>query len=76
MGDPGAGPDRRVAVLADAHLHGPGGEAAPLLAQLRELPAGGATRLVLLGDLFQAWVGFPQFAPPDLSALLAVVGRS
>jgi UDP-2,3-diacylglucosamine hydrolase len=67
--------DRRVALLADAHLHGPGGEAAPLLAQLRELPARGATRAVLLGDLFQAWVGFPQFAPPGLEAFLEVVGE-
>jgi UDP-2,3-diacylglucosamine hydrolase len=63
----------RVALLADAHLHGPGGEPEPLLAQLHELPAQGATRLVLLGDLFQAWVGFPQFAPPGLGGLLDAV---
>ena len=67
--------DRRVAVLADAHLDGPGGDAAPLLDQLRALPEQGATRLVLLGDLFQAWVGFPQFAPRALGELLAVVGE-
>jgi UDP-2,3-diacylglucosamine hydrolase len=57
-----------VAVLADAHLGGPGGEAAPLLAQLAELPARGCTRLVVLGDLFQAWVGDPKFETPEIAA--------
>lgn len=65
----------RVALVADAHLHGPGGDAAPLLAQLDEVTAAGAGRLVLLGDLFQAWVGFPQFEPPGLQPLLALLAR-
>ena len=66
----GGGP---IAVVADAHLDGPGGEAGPLLDQLRALPSSGASRLLLMGDLFQAWVGFPQFEPPGLAAFLAVV---
>jgi UDP-2,3-diacylglucosamine hydrolase len=65
----------RVALLADAHLGGPGGDAAPLVAQLRELAGGGCSRLVLLGDLFQAWVGFEQFDPPGLPEVLAAVGE-
>ncbi|HEV8241072.1 MAG TPA: UDP-2,3-diacylglucosamine diphosphatase [Thermoanaerobaculia bacterium] len=62
-----------LAIVADAHLDGPGGEAGPLIAQLRALPEKGCERLLLLGDLFQAWVGFPQFEPPGLGELLAVV---
>lgn len=62
-----------LAIVADAHLDGPGGAAGPLIEQLRGLPAAGCERLLLMGDLFQAWVGFPQFEPPGLGELLAVV---
>src|SRR5258706_14498283 len=65
--------DAPVAIVADAHLGGPGGEVAPLVEQLRALPAAGCRRLLLMGDLFQAWVGFPQFAPQGLAELLRVV---
>jgi UDP-2,3-diacylglucosamine hydrolase len=65
--------DAPLAIIADAHLGGPGGEAAPLVEQLRVLPARGCRRLLLLGDLFQAWVGFPQFEPAGLAELLAAV---
>lgn len=58
-----------VAVLADSHVDGYGGPVEPLLAQLRELP-GRTERLVLLGDTFHVWVGFPQF---ETSAIRAVV---
>jgi len=58
-----------VALLADAHLGGPGGGAAPLVAQLAALPAEGVGRLVILGDLFQAWVGLPQFETPEVAAV-------
>jgi UDP-2,3-diacylglucosamine hydrolase len=50
-----------VALIADAHLGGPGGAPGPLVEQLHEIAASGAERLVLLGDLFQVWVGFRQF---------------
>ncbi len=59
-----------VALLADAHLGGPGGPAAPLLAQLGALPGAGVGRLVLMGDLFQAWVGFRRFETPDIAAVV------
>jgi UDP-2,3-diacylglucosamine hydrolase len=64
-----------VAVIADAHLGGPGGEPGPLLAQLDEIAARGAERLVLLGDLFQAWIGFRQYETPAIRDFLAAVGR-
>jgi len=65
----------KLAIVADAHIDGPGGDAAPLLAQLRSLPAEGCGRLLLMGDLFQAWVGFPQFEPAGLAELLAAIAE-
>lgn len=64
-----------VAVIADAHLGGPGGRAEPLIAQLEALPAQGCTRLILLGDLFQAWVGLPKFETPEIGAVVAALGE-
>jgi UDP-2,3-diacylglucosamine pyrophosphatase LpxH len=67
-----------VALIADAHLGGPGGEPEPLLAQLDGLARGRpapAERLVLLGDLFQAWVGHPQYETAAIRAFLDAVGR-
>lgn len=63
----------KLAVVADAHLGGPGGEAGPLVEQLRALPAEGVTRLVLLGDLLQVWVGYEQYQTPESRALLEAV---
>jgi UDP-2,3-diacylglucosamine hydrolase len=63
----------RVAIVADAHLGGPGGEAQPLVEQLRRLPDEGAARLVLLGDLFQAWVGFHQYETPGIRQFLDAI---
>jgi len=65
-----------LAVVADAHLGGPGGEAAPLVAQLDALAAAGVDRLVLLGDLLQVWVGFRQYETAEARALLDAVARS
>jgi len=62
-----------IALLADAHLGGPGGGAAPLVAQLEALEGQGAERLVLLGDLFQAWVGLPSFESPEVTAVVAAL---
>jgi UDP-2,3-diacylglucosamine pyrophosphatase LpxH len=64
-----------LAVVADAHLGGPGGAAAPLVAQLDALPAAGVDRLVLLGDLLQVWVGFRQYETAEARALLGAVAR-
>jgi UDP-2,3-diacylglucosamine pyrophosphatase LpxH len=68
-------PTGAVALLADAHLGGPGGAAGPLLRQLEGLPAAGCERLVLLGDLFQAWVGEPPFETADIAAVVAALRR-
>jgi len=59
-----------VAVIADAHLSGPGGPSGPLLEQLAALPEQGCGRLVLLGDIFQAWIGSPRFETADIIAVV------
>ena len=59
-----------IAVVADAHLGGPGGSAEPLAAQLLKLPAQGCERLLLLGDIFQVWVGFERFATREILVLM------
>jgi UDP-2,3-diacylglucosamine hydrolase len=56
----------RVALIADAHLGGPGGTAGPLVDQLRALPGEGCERLILMGDLFQVWVGYPRFETEEI----------
>lgn len=71
MSAPAAG----LAVVADAHLGGPGGDAAPLVAQLDALADQGIGRLVLLGDLLQVWVGFRQYETAEVRALLGAVAR-
>jgi UDP-2,3-diacylglucosamine hydrolase len=64
-----------VAVLADAHIGGPGGPAGPLVDQLDGLPAAGCTRLVVMGDLFQAWIGSAKFETAEVAAVAAALGR-
>src|SRR6185436_1086080 len=59
-----------VALIADSHVGGPGGSAAPLVEQLAALPAQGCRRLVLMGDLFQAWVGLARFETPEIAAVV------
>jgi UDP-2,3-diacylglucosamine pyrophosphatase LpxH len=63
-----------VAILADAHLGGPGGPARPLIAELRALPERGCERLLLLGDLFQAWIGSPKFETAEIAAVVDELG--
>jgi len=62
-----------VAVIADAHLGGPGGPAGPLVEQLRALPRQGCERLVLLGDLFHVWVGDRRYETPDIATVVEVL---
>ncbi|MEM7356649.1 MAG: UDP-2,3-diacylglucosamine diphosphatase [Acidobacteriota bacterium] len=50
-----------VAIIADCHLGGPGGDAGPLLEQLEALPDRGCRHLVLMGDIFHIWVGKRSF---------------
>lgn len=62
-----------VAVIADSHLGGPGGDAGPFIEQLRSLPGRGCERLVLLGDIFHVWVGSPSFETPEVRAVIAAL---
>jgi UDP-2,3-diacylglucosamine pyrophosphatase LpxH len=62
-----------VALIADAHLGGPGGPAGPLVEQLERLPDQGCHRLILMGDLFQAWIGSPRFETEDIAAVVAAL---
>jgi len=64
-----------VALIADAHLGGPGGPPGPLVEQLDELTEQGCTRLVLLGDLFQGWIGFRRFETPEVAAVVPALRR-
>ena len=63
----------RVALIADSHLGGPGGSAGPLIDQLTALPSQGCGRLILMGDLFQAWIGDPRFETADIAAVVAAL---
>jgi UDP-2,3-diacylglucosamine pyrophosphatase LpxH len=62
-----------VAIVADAHLNGPGGSVTELVTQLRALAEKPPARLVLLGDIFHVWVGYAHFEPPGLAELLVVL---
>jgi UDP-2,3-diacylglucosamine hydrolase len=64
-----------VAVIADAHLGGPGGPAAPLVAQLDEIPERGCRHLVLLGDLFHVWVGARRYETAEVRDVVAALAR-
>ncbi|HET9226459.1 MAG TPA: hypothetical protein VFR31_07310, partial [Thermoanaerobaculia bacterium] len=59
-----------IALIADAHIGGPGGSAGPLIDQLKALPGQGCKHLILMGDLFQAWIGSPRFETPDIKAVV------
>jgi UDP-2,3-diacylglucosamine pyrophosphatase LpxH len=61
-----------VALVADAHLGGPGGDAGLLIDQLRAA-APRAERLVLLGDLFHVWVGRRAFETAEVRQVVAVL---
>jgi UDP-2,3-diacylglucosamine hydrolase len=62
-----------VALIADAHLGGPGGPGAPLAGQLRALPGLGCDRLLLLGDLFQVWVGDRRYETEDVRVVVGAL---
>ncbi len=64
-----------VAVIADAHLGGPGGDPGPLLEQLEELPQKGCRRLLLLGDMFQVWVAGRRWETEDIRRVAGVLKR-
>lgn len=70
---PSATTGEGVAVIADSHLGGPGGPIEPMLDQIAQLPAEGVGRLILLGDIFQAWVGLPRFETPEIARFVAAL---
>ena len=70
---PRPAPPRLVALLADAHLSGPGGPAGPLVRQLLALADAGCRRLVVMGDLFQAWVGHRHFETADIATVVTAL---
>lgn len=63
----------RVAVVADAHLGGPGGSGEELAEQLRALETGRCARVLFLGDLFHLWIGSRRFETPEVRLLAAVI---
>jgi UDP-2,3-diacylglucosamine hydrolase len=64
-----------VAVIADAHIDGPGGEPGPLIDQLRQLGDGGCGQLVLLGDLFQTWIGQRRYETVAIRQVTAALAE-
>ncbi len=63
----------RVAVIADAHLGGPGGDGEELARQLGALRAECCARVLFLGDLFHLWVGARRFETSELRRLLPAI---
>lgn len=59
-----------VALIADSHLGGPGGDGDLLVEQLRALPGQGCEHLVLMGDIFHVWVGSPRFETPEVRKVM------
>ncbi|MDA8019031.1 MAG: hypothetical protein MPN21_16440 [Thermoanaerobaculia bacterium] len=55
-----------VAIIADSHLGGPGGDGDLFVEQLCALPEQGCTHLVLLGDIFHVWVGSRKFETSEV----------
>ncbi len=64
-----------VAVVADSHLGGPGGEAGPLVAQLEGLLESDCQHLLLLGDIFQIWLGDRRYETPEIAEVLPLLAR-
>ena len=62
-----------VAVVADAHLGGPGGPAEGLSGQLLSLPQRGCGRLIILGDLFHVWVGSERFETAEIKVITRIL---
>lgn len=59
-----------TAIIADAHLGGPGGDGTRFVEQLAELPGRGCRHLLLLGDIFHVWVGSRKFETPEIRRVM------
>ena len=62
-----------VAVIADAHLGGPGGSGEDLAEQLGALDPDRCARVLFLGDLFHLWIGSRRFETPEIRLLAAAM---
>jgi len=62
-----------VALVTDAHLGGPGGGAETLVLQLLALPETDCERLILMGDLFQAWVGDRRYETAEIRHVVEAI---
>lgn len=62
--------ETRAALLADAHVGGPGGGGADLVRQLEELEPGRCDLLLVLGDLFHVWVGDARYETDEIRLLV------
>ena len=65
-----------VAVVADAHLGGPGGDGAELIAQIDALEPSDCSHVLFMGDLFHVWVGKPQYETDEITRFLPVLERA
>ena len=59
-----------VALVADAHLGGPGGRGEQLIEEMRTLDGSGCRLLLLLGDLFHIWVGDRRYETDEIRRLM------
>ena len=64
-----------VAIIADSHLGGPGGNGDQFVEQLRALPEQGCKHLILLGDIFHVWVGSRRFETPEVQKVVPELRR-
>ena len=64
-----------IALIADAHIGGPGGPAGPLVDQLDDLEPSRCENLVLMGDLFHVWVGDRRYETPEITEVVAALRR-
>ncbi len=64
-----------IALIADAHIGGPGGPAGPLVEQLDALGPSACDNLVLMGDLFHVWVGDPRYETPEIVEVVDALRR-
>jgi UDP-2,3-diacylglucosamine hydrolase len=62
-----------VALLADAHVGGPGGRGDDLAAELAGLDATRCDLLLVLGDLFHVWVGDRRYETGEIARILGVI---
>ncbi len=63
-----------VALIADAHLGGPGGDGRELVRQLEELATlDSCERVVFMGDLFHVWVADRRFETAEVALVLPAI---